>query len=237
MGRYDDSEDRGSSVDALRIFGPEYDMREDERYTKVIELANSKRSILTQRGVRHMLILVWPVPAIHHALRNGRQMGRGTGRSSRGNINMVQYLISARTFSTLCTLLVPSSATPNTNHIFVNFIYNLSVNQEITTDKGTTILKSFSQRIALTRRRGCSSPRVTKPILSARHTSTTSPRSSRRLSATSDKPRSVSTRRCRCRRKCSKYASLLWTRTISCNVLAVLLPIRTQSRKFCTTET
>lgn len=176
---------------ALRIFKPEDDMSEDEWYTKIIELANSKRSILTQRGVRRMSILIcrpglYPLyftlremddkwdeeqairhiePAlafqlelsrlshynltpcfteskqlhIYHAVARENQLDnrffiRALVRPGRirGNINMAQYLISEtdRLVTNILDALELVSAkqrNADTNHIFINFIYNLSV--------------------------------------------------------------------------------------------------------------
>lgn len=179
---------------ALRIFDAKDDMSEDAWYQKVIELVNSRKTILTQRGVRRLSVLIcrpgqYPLyftlremgsswseeqalrhiePAlafqlelsrlsnynltptfteskqlhIYHAVARENQLDnrffiRALVRPGRirGNINMAQYLISEtdRLVNSILDALELVSAkqrNADTNHIFINFIYNLSVTYE-----------------------------------------------------------------------------------------------------------
>lgn len=189
--RYGDNQPPNVLNFALRIFNEKEDMSDDAWYEKAIELVNSKRDVLTQRGVRRVSILIcrpglYPLyftlrdmggkwgeeqairhiePAlafqlelsrlsnynltpvfteskqlhIYHAVARENQLDnrffvRALVRPGRirGNINMAQYLISETdrlVNSILDSLELVSAKQRNadTNHIFINFIYNLSV--------------------------------------------------------------------------------------------------------------
>ncbi|GJE90324.1 acetyl CoA carboxylase [Phanerochaete sordida] len=192
--RYGDNQPPNVLNYALRIFDAKDDMSEDAWYHKIVELVNSKKGILTQRGVRRVSILIcrpgqYPLyftlrdmdgnwgeeqairhiePAlafqlelsrlsnynltpvfteskqlhIYHAVARENQLDsrffiRALVRPGRirGNINMAQYLISEtdRLVNNVLDALELVSAkqrNADTNHIFINFIYNLSVTYE-----------------------------------------------------------------------------------------------------------
>ncbi|KIP02998.1 hypothetical protein PHLGIDRAFT_130424 [Phlebiopsis gigantea 11061_1 CR5-6] len=209
--RYGDNQPPNVLNYAVRIFNEKDDMGDEAWAQKIIELVNSKKDVLTKRGVRRLSILIcrpsqYPLyftlreiggnwaeeqairhiePAlafqlelsrlsnynltptfteskhlhIYHAVARENELDnrffiRALVRPGRirGNINMAQYLISEtdRLVTNILDALELVSAkqrNADTNHIFINFIYNLSVTYDDVLEAITGFIERHGKRL------------------------------------------------------------------------------------------